>query len=230
MTTRDDILSFLRSPTRFAATATDRDLWVEGLDGFAIPSIAATGDHSLRPAQDAAWRGLADHRVGLVLGPPGTGKTHLLSWLIASFGAVRSANGRPARTLVTAFTKNAVGNVLDAASKRQAVHDAAAPDPIYFGSPPSSGLASGVQVLGRGDEADLAQEIASGRAVIGATIWSLHRLINSGVLPTVDGPTAPLFDLVCIDEASQMVLGHGLMALAGMAPDCRIVVYAAVEK
>lgn len=224
MTTRDDILSFLRSPIDFAATASDRDLWVEGLDGFAIPSIAATGDRSLRPAQEAAWRGLADHRVGLVLGPPGTGKTHLLSWLIAGFGAVRTANGRPARTLVTAFTKNAVGNVLDAVAKRQAVHDTAAPAPIYFGAPPSGGLAPGVQVFGRGDEADLAQEIASGRAVIGATIWSLYRLISSGVLPTVDGPTAPLFDLVCIDEASQMVLGQGLMALAGMAPGCRIVV------
>ncbi|MDB5414227.1 MAG: hypothetical protein JWR10_2562 [Rubritepida sp.] len=224
MTTREDILSFLRSPSDFAATARDGDLWVQGLDGFAIPSIAATGDRSLRPAQVAAWRGLADKRVGLVLGPPGTGKTHLLSWLIAGFGAVRPANERPARTLVTAFTKNAVGNVLDAVSKRHAVHDTTAPAPIYFGSPPSGGLASSVQVLGRGDEAELAQEIASGRVVIGATIWSLYRLISSGVLPTVDGPTAPLFDLVCIDEASQMVLSQGLMALAGMAPDCRIVV------
>ena len=224
MTTRDDILSFLRSPTEFAKTATDPELWVEGLDDFAIPSITASGDRLLRPAQDAAWRGLADQRVGLVLGPPGTGKTHLLSWLISGFGAVRSANGRPARTLVTAFTRNAVGNVLDAVAKRQAIHDPTAPDPIYFGSPPSSGLASSVRVIGRSDEADVAQEIASGRAVIGATIWSLYGLIRSGVLPMVDGPTAPLFDLVCIDEASQMVLGQGLMALAGMAPNCRIVV------
>lgn len=224
MTTRDDILRFLESPTEFAETATDPDLWVEGLDGFAIPSIVASGDRSLRPAQEAAWRGLADKRVGLVLGPPGTGKTHLLSWLIAGFGAVRSANGRSGRTLVTAFTRNAVGNVLDAVAKRQAVHDPSAPDPIFFGSPPSSGLAPGVRVLGRSDETVVAQEIASGRVVIGATIWSLYRLIGSGILPTVDGPTAPLFDLVCIDEASQMVLGQGLMALAGMAPDCRIVV------
>lgn len=224
MTTRDDILGFLRDPQRFAATATERDLWIEGLDRFANPSIVRTGDRSLRDAQEAAWRGLADHRVGLVLGPPGTGKTHLLSWLIAGHSAARSAHQRPARTLVIAFTKNAVGNVLDAVAKRQRQHDPAAPDPIFYGAPPSGGLAAGVQLLGRGDEADVAHAIAGGRAVIGATIWSLYRLIASGVLPTVDGPTAPLFDLICIDEASQMVLGHGLMALAGMAADCRIVI------
>jgi len=224
MTTRDDILSFLRDPAAFAATAADRDLWTEGLDGFANPSIARIGDRPLRAAQEAAWRGLADQRVGLVLGPPGTGKTHLLSWLITAFGAVRTAHQHPARTLVTAFTKNAVGNVLDAVAKRRALHDPTAPAPIFYGAPPNGGLAAGVQLLGRGDETDLAQEVASGRTVIGATIWSLYRLITSGVLPATEGPTAALFDLVCIDEASQMVLGQGLMSLAGMAPHCRVVV------
>ena len=172
----------------------------------------------MRPAQEAAWRGLADNRVGLVLGPPGTGKTHLLSWLITGHGAVRSAAGRSARTFVTAFTKNAVGNVLDAVAKRQALHDPAAPQPIFYGSPPTSGLSGGVQLFGRGDEADVVQAIDSGRIVVGATIWSIYRLITSGAVQNADGPTAELFDLVCIDEASQMVLGQGLMALAGMAP------------
>ena len=39
-----------------------------------------------------------------------------------------------------------------------------------------------------------------------------------------DGPTLPLFHLVCIDKASQMVVSNGLMALAGLAPDGRILV------
>jgi hypothetical protein len=224
MTTRDDILSFLRDPASFAGTATDRDLWIEALDGFARPSIARTHDRPLRPAQEFAWRGLADHRVGLVLGPPGTGKTHLLSWIVVAHAATRSASQRSAHTLVTAFTKNAVGNVLDAIAKRQATHDRSAPNAIYYGTPPSGGLAAGVNVLGRGDEADVAQALAGGRSIVGATIWSLYRLIASGVLPNADGPTAPLFDLVCIDEASQLVLGQGLMALAGMSPNCRVVV------
>lgn len=224
MTTRDDILSFLRDPATFSATVTDRELWIEGLEGFAKPSIDRFGDHPLRMAQEKAWRGLAENRVGLVLGPPGTGKTHLLSWLILAFGATRTANQRPARTLVAAFTRNAVGNLLDAVAKRQAIHDPSAPAPIFYGSHPGGGVSAGVQIFGRGEEVDVAAAIASGRAVIGMTIWSLNRLITSGVISSADGPTAPLFDLICVDEASQMVLGQGLMALAGMAPNCRIVV------
>lgn len=224
MSTRDDILAFLRDPASFARTATDPDLWIKGLEEFAIPSIAREGDRPLRDAQVAAWRGLATERAGLILGPPGTGKTHLLSWLVAGQGAVRRAAAKPSRTLVCAFTKNAVGNVLDAVAKRQAAHDASAPPPIYYGAAPGAGLSPGVSLVGRGDEQDVAAAIASNHAVVGATIWSLYRLIKANILPGADGPTAPIFDLVCIDEASQMVLGQGLMALAGMAPGCRIVV------
>jgi hypothetical protein len=224
MTVREDVLSFLRSPADFAAEVDDRDIWLAGLDDFALPSIAAKSDRPLRPAQEAAWRGLGGERAGLVLGPPGTGKTHLLSWLIAAHGPARLAAGRLSRVLVTAFTKNAIGNVLDAVAKRQALHEPTAPAPTYYGSVPGAGLSDAVQCLERGEEAALLQELDGGRVVVGATIWSLYRLLSSGAALGADGPTAPLFDLICIDEASQMVLGHGLMALGGLAPSGRVVV------
>ena len=80
----------------------------------------------LREAQEAAWRGLADRRAGLILGPPGTGKTHLLSWLITGFAQARRRRERPARVLVTAFTRNAIGNVLDAVAARPVLVDGVA--------------------------------------------------------------------------------------------------------
>jgi hypothetical protein len=224
MTVRDDVLRFLREPGRFSAEVTDQPLWLSGLQTFALPSIASKGDRVLRPAQEAAWRGLADVRAGLILGPPGTGKTHLLSWLIAGHAPAYTAAGRTSRVLVTAFTKSAIGNVLDAVAKRHSLHEPDAPRPIYFGEPPAAGLSDRVDCLGRGDEAQLLAELASGRAVVGATVWSLYRLLSSGLAPDADGPTAPLFDLICIDEASQMVLGQGLMALGGLAKDGRLVV------
>lgn len=224
MSVRGEILTFLRDPSAFAASVEDPQVWLAALENHALPWIAANGDRSLRPAQEKAWRGLADRRAGLILGPPGTGKTHLLSWLIAGHAPARAAAGLPSRTFVTAFTKNAVGNVLEAVSKRHALHDPNAPRPIYYGAPPAGGLSGGIELLDRGDESDLIQSLATGRAVVGATIWSLYRLLASGLAPGADGPTAPLFDLICIDEASQMVVGQGLMALGGMAPGGRVVV------
>jgi hypothetical protein len=223
MSVREDVLEFLRAPGEFAADVDDAQIWLAGLEQFALPSIATNGDRPLREAQEAAWRGLAGERAGLVLGPPGTGKTHLLSWMIAAHGPARSAASRPSRVLVTAFTKNAIGNVLEAVAKRQALHEPGAPKPIYYGSPPA-GLSEAIDCLDRGSEAELLEALGSGRAVVGATIWSLYRLLSSGLAEGAAGPTAPLFDLISIDEASQMVLGHGLMALGGLAPAGRVVV------
>ena len=72
---------------------------------------------------------------------------------------------------------------------------------------------------GAGALADLQAEAV----VTGGSIWSLFRLLGR---PDAggDGFSADLFDLVCIDEASQMVLGHGLMALAGLKASGRVVV------
>jgi hypothetical protein len=220
---RDDILSFLRNPKTFSETAADADIWLKGLEEVTLPSISAEHDLKLRPAQEAAWRGLADRRVGLVLGPPGTGKTHLLSWLIAGYIEARRKAGLPCRVFVTAFTRNAIGNVLAAVSKRYEKHFPKAPSPIYFGSPPDD-LPSIIRQIGPREYDPLISAVADSEAVIGGTIWSLYRFLTSGKLQAAEGPTAPLFDLVCIDEASQVVLGQGLMALAGLAKTGRVVV------
>ncbi len=224
MSVRDDILRFLREPDRFIGECDDSETWLDGLDGFVLPSIEQHNDRSLRPAQEAAWRGLANRRAGLILGPPGTGKTTMLSWLIAGFQESRRRAGRPARILVTAFTRNAIGNVLDAVVARQQLHSPAALPPIYFGEAPAVGLDANVNVVDRRDTDTLVANITGQDCVAGMTVWSLYRLLTTKQLPGGDAQTAPLFDLICIDEASQLVLGQGLMALAGLAPGGRIVV------
>ncbi len=224
MSVRDDILRFLREPHEFVNGVDDPLLWNEGLDRFVNTVALATGDYGLRPAQEAAWRGLSGARTGLILGPPGTGKTHLLSWMIAAFVATRRRAGKPARVLVSAFTRNAIGNVLDAVAARQKAHDPAGSAPIYFGDPPDAGLSPETELLDRRQGRQLLSTIETGNCVVGMTVWSLYRLLSEAGIAGGDGRTAPLFDLICVDEASQMVLGHGLMALAGLAPRGRVVV------
>ncbi len=217
----DEILSFLRNPRDFAKRASDAAVWLDGLEAIVIPGLAAAGGDPLLRAQEAAWRGLADQRTGLILGPPGTGKTYLLSWLISGYMQARKKAGLPCRVFVSAFTRNAVGNVLDAVAKRHAMFFPGAPRPLFLGNPPSAGLSSGVDQVG--SDKEVLSSLKGGYAVVGGTVWGLYNLLASKGAPG-DGVTAPLFDLICLDEASQMVLGQGLMALAGIAEDGRIIV------
>ena len=224
MSNRQQLLEFLREPKVFAAGADDPEVWRKALTEFAAPQLAAKGEHPLREAQVAAWLGLATARAGLVLGPPGTGKTHLLAWLIVGYIQARQAAGLPARVFVSAFTRNAVGNLLDSVAKRADQYAPGLFETHYIGAAPPAGLAASVRHRDqiRGARADDAlADLQAPAVVMGGSIWSLaHLMARAGG----DGFTADLFDLVCIDEASQLVVSHGLMALAGLRSTGRVVV------
>jgi len=208
MTVRDQLLSFLRNPSTFAAVVSDPDIWLAGLELFAQPSLKATGDQELVEAQVAAWKGLANARVGLVLGPPGTGKTHLLSWLILGYVQARVARGMTARVFVSGFTRNAIGNVLDGVAKRAAKYAPGAFTTHFVGAGPAAGLSPLVQhrpTLYGTEAANALADLQPPAVVMGGSVWSLYRMMQRPEA-SGDGFTADLFDLVCIDEASQVVL------------------------
>ncbi len=226
MTARDQIVAFLRDPSAFAAAAADPDVWLAGLEDFARPALSQPGELPLMDAQVAAWRGLATARAGLVLGPPGTGKTHLMAWLILGYVQARRAVGLPARVFVSGFTRNAIGNVLDSVAKRANSYAPGSFETHFIGQGPAAGLSPLVQhrpeIYGAHALSALL-DLQAPAVVMGGSIWSLSRLMARPEA-SGDGFTADLFDLVCIDEASQVVLGHGLMALAGLKAEGRVVV------
>jgi hypothetical protein len=224
---RAHILSFLRDPLAFAAAVSDPELWLAGLEAVAEPAIQAAGDHPLRPAQVEAWRGLAQARAGLVLGPPGTGKTHLLAWLILGYVVARRRAGLPARVFVSAFTRSAIGNLLDAVVARADRTDLGGFDSHFVGSGPPAGLSPRVRhrasLAGAGAAAALT-DLGAEAVVMGGTVWSLFRLLSQPSSGSSDRFTAGIFDLVCLDEASQMVLAQGLMSMGGLKEGGRLVV------
>jgi ATP-dependent helicase YprA (DUF1998 family) len=228
MTVKEEILSFLRTPLAFASQVSEdsKAVWLRGLTDFAQPQISEKGDLPLRPAQVQAWEQLAAHRVGLILGPPGTGKTYALSWMAVGYLQARLDAGLPCRILVSAFTLNAIGNVLEGIHAKAQRYMETPPPICFFGNPPSSGLPPGVEVLplyGHDAHREISRKLGASVVIVGCSVWSLNR-----VLRRADGQgddfTAPVFDLICIDEASQTVVSHGLMALAGLATDGRILV------
>ena len=229
MTVREEILAFLRDPRAFAAslTAGDAECWIRGMTDVAEPALATSGDPPLRPSQVNAWEGLASHRAGLVLGPPGTGKTYALSWMALGNMEARRISDLPCRVLVTAFTLNAIGNLLDAVAEKAAAYLNHPLDILFLGNAPASGLSSGVEHLplrGRRAVDNVSERLRAPQLVVGCTVWTLERMLSNGLGENNDGRTAPIFDLVCIDEASQLIVSQGLMALAAMRPGCRVLV------
>ncbi len=229
MSVRADILEFLRDPRAFAATLDegDAECWMRGMTEVATPALAASGDPPLRPSQVAAWDGLASHRAGLVLGPPGTGKTYALSWMALGYAEARRRAGSPCRIFVTAFTLNAIGNLLDAVAEKAVAHLDHPPEVLYIGNAPAAGLSDTVEhvrVRGRRAIRRAAERLDRPGLVVGCTVWTLGRMLSEGLGQDNDGRTAPIFDLVCIDEASQLVVSQGLMALAALRPHGRVLV------
>ncbi len=229
MTVRAEILQLLRAPQAFARTLPGDDdrLWRQGLEEFARPQIAEKGDYPLRESQVTAWNGLADQRIGLILGPPGTGKTYVLAWMALGYLQARRAAGLPCRILVNAFTLNAIGNLLDAIQSKATRYVPSPPEVVYLGSQPGGGLNLAIRHISfrqRDAAAEAWETLQSDHLIVGCSVWALNKLLVAGDPAITNGPTSPLFHLVCIDEASQMVVSNGLMALAGIAPGGRVLV------
>src|SRR6185295_13672399 len=74
-------------------------------------AVGRAGREVLNAEQAAAWRAAFERAVTIVWGPPGTGKTYLLAWMLIGLAAAARAAGRPLRVLVSAATHRAIANV-----------------------------------------------------------------------------------------------------------------------
>ncbi|HEY0036913.1 MAG TPA: AAA domain-containing protein, partial [Longimicrobium sp.] len=215
--------------------------WVAPLDADAgwadaiAPAMANRG-YALNAEQEAAWRAVFERAVSVVWGPPGTGKTYLLAWMLIGMAAAARRAGRPLRILVTAATHRAIVNVL--AKVARELESAGIESPLRA-----------VKLAGRGSEADadlagldvdvirddhlpkeLEAAVADGMpVVVGSTVWSLWkqmRDINRAETEKESDPEIPirsLFDVIVIDEASQMKVPDALIALSSIRRGGRVV-------
>jgi hypothetical protein len=218
------------------------DGWLKPLDadaGWAATVGAAQDrlDRSILNAEQAqAWRGAFERAVSVVWGPPGTGKTYLLAWQLLGLAAAAKREGRPLRILVSAATHRAIVNVLSRIAQELE----------------ASGIESplrAVKLAGRGSEADadlagsvvevirdedlpsvLAASDGDGMpVVVGGTVWSLWKQMRAmnGAADDEDAdpgsPIRPLFDVVVVDEASQMKVPDALVALSSIRRGGRVI-------
>jgi DNA replication ATP-dependent helicase Dna2 len=217
--------------------------------GFPTPVSTAGGEALLADAsvrlgrpvlnneQERARRAVFDNACSVIWGPPGTGKTYLLAWTLLTLAASARAEGRPLRVLVTSATHRAVVNVLTRMAREVE----------------SSGIAwplRAVKLEGAGSEADRELEgtsveviedarlpalldaaDASGEPiVVGGTVWSAWKQMRAANTTGRDedeaggdSPVRPWFDVVVIDEASQVKVPDALIALSSLRPGGRVV-------
>lgn len=207
---------FLWTPAAMATQTVNRNL--QG-----IPDQLREHGLSLNDSQWRAWHDALSHRARLVWGPPGTGKSRTVRAIAVGAVLEALASNRPLRVLISAFTYTAIDNVLyDVA--RDLVSLAPGACEVFrirseYRQPPGN-IAPTIDLeLDRRNPSagvrDLRNRLTRARevVVVGSTSEQIHNLLicDNG------RPTNPFFDLILIDEASQMDVAHAILAISGIA-------------
>jgi len=200
-------LPFLRDPQ---AAAVPHPL----PDSVETEAVRQEPSFGFTDSQRAAYREIRCRKIVAVWGPPGTGKTHFLATALLALIDAHARAGRPFRVLVTAFTHAAIENVLrKAAELRNQLSSLA--------GAPALGKAKDWQGTAAFQGEVVAEDQFAGwlalrpHAVVGATIYSCIKARKKTGLPG--------FDLVVVDEASQVRVPESAVAVYLVAPAGRLV-------
>ncbi len=177
-------------------------------------------DTVLNGPQWAAIRGATQAPLSLVWGPPGTGKTHVVGHLLALYALAAAREGRPLRVFVTASTHHAAVNALKALSKQAARYGIPDVELLKLGDPnPADDELPGLEHVSHKDLASRVAQPQPACLVVAGTVWTLYKALTD----TAGFAGHPLFDVVLVDEASQMTLPQALIALCAAKPHSNVV-------
>lgn len=184
---------------------------------------------SLNPSQVHAWQHALSHRATLIWGPPGTGKSLTVRAVIV--GAILDAQtcGQTIRVLLTASTYTAIDNVLaDTAADIEALLPGQCGRfrvRSRFQEPPANTpQLSDVEIdwgnpspALTGLKGELERPVRC--VLVGATPEQVYNLLTSNQGSACE----ERFDLILVDEASQMDVAHAILPFCAIATNGSIV-------
>ena len=163
----------------------------------------------LNPTQQQALGLPFRHGLSLIEGPPGTGKTHLLGWILIALIQRAQESGVPLRIAVSALTHQAIDQVLKKVVElveRHGLRD-------FPGQCLKWGRWAGDEREAEGrvrveQLVDVEYLAACSYPILGATGFGLYQIFEGqkGTFPR-------FFDWVVIDEASQVLIPQALLSL-----------------
>jgi len=202
-----------------------------GRDASAIQAaLRAVGDE----LNSSQWDALAEavtKRLTLIWGPPGTGKSQTLRAILLGLILDAKATGKPVRILVTSNTYDATDNVVLRTFKRVEGLSEAITGKVRLARLRSDAKED---APGLSDEVNILNDAKNNPKVL-----ELHTLLTSGLASAIVSATPqqvikfaavggnaaqPLFDVVLIDEASQMDMASAVLAITPIADGGSVIV------
>jgi len=192
--------------------------------------------HRLNPSQGLAVTHAVERALTIIWGPPGTGKTNTLAALLHGLAWEAVQGAQPLKILVTGPTYKAVEEIMHRTAALIAA-DPAARCAMFLGYSRGRALGSVPAGLpahvsyspikmdaGDPDYQRCLQALASvtGVVILGCQVRQCRRFPKD--LAGTSSLVQPVFDVVIVDESSQVPVSKALSALCGMKRDSRLVI------
>jgi len=163
-------------------------------------------------SQKKAFIHLLKNTLTLIWGPPGTGKTHFLALSVLCLIELYKSTNKPFKVLITAFTHTAIENCLNKIVELQEIYT--------FSNTPVHKIdiqkIETPKVINIGKEDAFSYLQRNNVCIIGETTYAMLKVLkNTDIQP---------FDMVIIDEGSQMRVPESLLVLSRLKDNGRLLI------